>query len=35
MKRGAWWPIGVATILGATVAGNVWLAVVAGSDPSF
>jgi nitrogen fixation protein FixH len=35
MKRGAWWPIGIATILGATVAGNVWLAVVAGSDPSF
>jgi nitrogen fixation protein FixH len=35
MKRGAWWPIGVATILAATVGGNVWLAVVANSDPSF
>lgn len=35
MKRGAWWPIGVATILAATVGANVWVAVVAGSDPSF
>ena len=35
MKRGAWWPIGVAAILAATVGANVWLAVIAGSDPSF
>ena len=35
MKRGAWWPIGVSAILAATVGANVWLAVVAGSDPSF
>ena len=35
MKRGAWWPIGVAAILTATVGANVWVAVVAGSDPSF
>lgn len=35
MKRGAWWPIGVAAILAATVGANVWLAVVAGTDPSF
>ena len=35
MKRGAWWPIGVAAILATTVGANVWVAVVAGSDPSF
>ena len=35
MKRGAWWPIGVAAILAATVGANIWLAVVAESDPSF
>lgn len=35
MKRGAWWPIGVAAILATTVGVNVWVAVIAGSDPSF
>lgn len=35
MKRGAWWPIGVAAILASTVGANVWVAVIAGSDPSF
>ncbi len=35
MKRGTLWPIGIAAILSATVAANIWLAVVAGGDPSF
>ncbi|NUQ13099.1 MAG: FixH family protein, partial [Gemmatimonadaceae bacterium] len=35
MKRGAGWPLAVAVILGATVAGNVWLIRLAGADPSF
>lgn len=35
MKRGSWWPIAVVTILGLTVAANVWLIRVATHDPSF
>jgi nitrogen fixation protein FixH len=35
MKRGSTWPIAVATILGLTVAANVWLIRVASHDPSF
>ena len=35
MKRGLGWPIGVATILALTVAANIWVAFVAGDDPSF
>lgn len=35
MKRGTLWPIGVATILAATVTANIWLMVVANDDPSF
>lgn len=35
MKRGLGWPVGIVTILGATVAANIWIAVVAGDDPSF
>ncbi|MCC6317896.1 MAG: FixH family protein [Gemmatimonadaceae bacterium] len=29
------WPAGIATVLGLTVAGNVWMMAVAGSDPAF
>lgn len=29
------WPIGVTLVLGAVVASNIWVAVKAGSDPSF
>lgn len=35
MKRGLGWPIAVTVILGATVAVNVWVAVIANDDPSF
>jgi nitrogen fixation protein FixH len=35
MKRGSWWPIGIAGVLAATVAANVWLATIANDDPSF
>jgi len=35
MKRGHLWPLAVVAILGITVAVNIWVAVVAGSDPSF
>jgi nitrogen fixation protein FixH len=35
MKRGTWWPVAVAGILGATVAANIWLVRVATGDPSF
>lgn len=35
MKRGTVWPLAVTTILGLTVAANVWLIRVANSDPSF
>ena len=35
MKRGIGWPIGVAAILAITVGVNIWVAVIAGDDPSF
>jgi nitrogen fixation protein FixH len=35
MKRGTAWPLAVTTILGLTVAANIWLIRVASSDPSF
>jgi len=35
MKRGMWWPIGLAGVLAATVAANIWVAVLANDDPSF
>jgi nitrogen fixation protein FixH len=35
MKRGIGWPIGVAVILAATVALNIWVLRVANDDPSF
>lgn len=35
MKRGWGWPLGVTAILAATVGVNIWIAVVAGDDPSF
>jgi len=35
MKRGIGWPIAVTAILGATVAANIWVAVIANDDPSF
>jgi len=35
MKPGMQWPIGVAVILGATVAANLWVMKIANSDPSF
>jgi nitrogen fixation protein FixH len=35
MKRGTGWPLAIATILGLTMAANVWLIRVASSDPSF
>lgn len=35
MKRGAWWPIGMATILALTVGANFWVLAVANDDPSF
>ena len=34
-RTGRGWPIAVAVILGATVALNLWVARLAGSDPSF
>ena len=35
MKRGMWWPIGLTGVLAATVAANIWVAVIANDDPSF
>jgi len=35
MKRGNWWPIGIAAVLATTVAANIWVAVIASNDPSF
>lgn len=35
MKRGAAWPLAVMTILGLTIAANIWLIRVANGDPSF
>lgn len=35
MKRGAWWPIGVTTVLATTVAANLWVMRIANDDPSF
>ena len=35
MKRGARWPLAVTTILGLTVAANIWLIRIASGDPSF
>lgn len=35
MKRGSLWPIGIALVLGLTVAANAALYYVAGDDPSF
>ena len=35
MKRGSAWPLAVTTILGLTVAANIWLIRVASGDPSF
>ena len=35
MKRGIGWPIGVAAVLALTVGVNIWVAVIAGDDPSF
>ena len=32
MKRGAWWPIAIATILALTVGANFWVYVVANAD---
>jgi hypothetical protein len=34
-KRGIGWPIGIVAVLGLTVGANIWVAVVAGDDPSF
>src|SRR3954471_17397042 len=30
-----WWPISLAGVLAATVAANIWVAVLANDDPSF
>ena len=35
MKRGAWWPIGIASVLAITVGANFWVLAVASDDPSF
>jgi len=35
MKRGAWWPIGITTVLATTVAANIWVMRIASDDPSF
>ncbi|HEX6313521.1 MAG TPA: FixH family protein [Gemmatimonadaceae bacterium] len=35
MKRGMMWPVAVATILGLTVAANIWVIRIANADPSF
>ena len=35
MKRGMWWPLAVAAILGLTIGANIWLVRVATHDPSF
>jgi len=35
MKRGAWWPIGITTVLATTVAANLWVMRIANDDPSF
>ncbi len=34
MRKGLQWPLGVAAVLLLTVAGNVWVAVLAADDPS-
>lgn len=34
MKRGALWPIGIATVLVGTMGFNIWVMRIAGSDPS-
>ena len=33
MKRGAWWPIGITTVLATTVAANLWVMRIANDDP--
>jgi len=35
LKRGSWWPIGIAGVLATTVAANLWVATIASDDPSF
>jgi nitrogen fixation protein FixH len=35
MKRGAWWPIAITTVLATTVAANIWVMRIASDDPSF
>jgi nitrogen fixation protein FixH len=35
MKRGTWWPIGITSILAATVGANIWVMTIANDDPSF
>lgn len=35
MNRGIAWPIGIAAVLALTVGVNIWLAAIAGGDPSF
>jgi nitrogen fixation protein FixH len=35
MKSGKLWPWGLGLVLAVTVAGNIWMMRVAGSDPSF
>lgn len=34
MKRGTLWPVGIATVLAATMGVNFWMLRIAGSDPS-
>lgn len=34
-RRGQLWPWAMAALLGATVAGNIWVMRIAGADPSF
>ena len=35
MRSGIGWPIGVAVVLALTVGANIWVAFIAGDDPSF
>src|SRR6476620_3496327 len=35
MKRGAWWPIAITTVLGTTVAANIWVMRIERADPAF
>jgi nitrogen fixation protein FixH len=35
VKRGAWWPIAITTVLATTVAANLWVMRIANDDPSF